>query len=323
MDTVGFYFIICPQRLQEPKVIFLSRSQTDFCKAASPRSLVYRVSAVTLAANLLLTVCKLLAALLGKSDAMLADAVHSASDAFTTVLVIIGAHISSRQADETHPYGHERLECVVSLALSAILFAVGAGIGWEGVHSLLFADAESAAKPTSIALLAAVLSILAKELMYRYTMRAAKKANSLSLRADAWHHRSDALSSVGSLAGIGGAMLGFPGADSLAAAGIALLILGVAFNLCRDTLGRLVDHAAPKETERQIRDLVLSENGVLSVDLLRTRLFGPRIDVDLEISACGDLPLRESHAIAERVRSAVCEAFPAVKTCTVHVNPCG
>lgn len=279
-----------------------------------------RVSVLTLAGNLLLTAFKLFAGLYGGSGAMVADAVHSASDVCTTVLVLVGVRISAKQADESHPYGHERLECLISLALALALFAVGGGIGWNGVRSLLFATGQT--PPSALALAAALVSIAVKELMYQATIRASKQAPAaaLSLRADAWHHRSDALSSVGSLAGIGGAMLGFPRADSLAAVILSAVVIAVAFGICRDTLRRLVDRSAPAELVEQLRETVLAQEGVCSVDLLRTRLFGSRVDVDLEIAVRADLPLVRSHEIAEQVRAAVC-AFPSVKLCTVHVNP--
>ena len=291
-----------------------------FHRLSLPKDPAVRVSVLTLAGNLLLTAFKLFAGLYGGSGAMVADAVHSASDVCTTILVLIGVRISARQADECHPYGHERLECLISLALALALFAVGGGIGWRGIHALLFAQGQT--PPSALALVAALVSIAVKELMYQGTVRAAKQAPSaaLSLRADAWHHRSDALSSVGSLAGIGGAMLGFPRADSLAAVILSAVVLVVAFGICRDTLRRLVDRSAPAELVEQLREVVLAQEGVCSVDLLRTRLFGARVDVDLEIGVCADLPLMLSHEIAERVRAAVC-ACPSVKLCTVHVNP--
>lgn len=286
----------------------------------SAEQIIYRTAAVTLGINLLLTACKLLAGIFGHSDAMVADAIHSASDAFTTVLVIIGARIASRQADASHPYGHERMECVLSLALALCLLGVGVGIGWNGVKALFFPPEQEAA-PTALALAAAVLSILVKEGMYRYTVHAAKQTGSLSLKADAWHHRSDALSSIGSLFGIGGAMLGFARADALAASVLALVICKVAFDLCRDTLGRLIDRAAPPETQEQIRAAARNVSGVLSVDRLRTRLFGSRVEADLEIGADGSLSLWQAHDIAERVENAVKQDVPGVKSCTVHVNP--
>ncbi len=289
-------------------------------KTKSTESIIYRVASVTLVINLILTAGKLAAGLFGGSGAMVADAIHSASDAFTTVLVIIGARIAAKQADDSHPYGHERIECVLSLALALILLGVGLGIGWNGLRSLFFPP-EQASPPTVLALAAAIVSILVKEGMYRYTVRAAKKTGSLSLKADAWHHRSDALSSVGSLLGIGGAMLGFPRADALAASVLALIICKVAFDLCRDTLGRLIDRAAPADTQEQIRKAVRDVPGVLSIDRLRTRLFGARVEADIEIGADGKLSLWQAHDIAEQVELAVSQNVPNVKSCTVHVNP--
>ncbi len=285
-----------------------------------PRDPAVRVSVLTLAGNVILTVFKLFAGLFGRSGAMVADAVHSASDVGSTILVLAGLRLAKRRPDENHPYGHEKLACVLTAGLALSLFVVGLGIGWRGIRSLLFEPDRPS--PTVLALVAAVVSIAAKEGMYHMTIRAAKKAPeaALSLRADAWHHRSDALSSVGSLAGIVGGMAGFPRADALAAVVLSAVVLGVAVGIARDALRRLVDRAADPELTGRLRKAAEEVPGVLSVDVFRTRLFGERVDADVEISVRADLPLRESHAIAEQVRAAVC-AFAPVKDCTVHVNP--
>ncbi len=278
------------------------------------------MSVLTLAGNLALTVFKLLAGLFGGSGAMVADAVHSASDVGSTVLVLAGLRLAKRKPDENHPYGHEKVACVLTACLALSLFAVGLGIGWQGVQSLLFEPDRPS--PTALALVAAVVSIAVKEGMYHLTVHAAKKVPeaALSLRADAWHHRSDALSSVGSLAGIVGGMAGYPRADALAAVVLSVVVLFVAVGIARDSLRRLVDRAADPELTAELRKAAESVPGVLSVDVFRTRLFGERVDADVEIGVRADLPLRESHEIAEQVRAAVC-AFEPVKECTVHVNP--
>ena len=174
-----------------------------------------RVSAVSIGLNIFLTVFKLAAGIAGHSGAMVSDAIHSASDVFSTVIVIIGFVVSRRKSDFEHQYGHERMECVSAMLLAVILAATGAGIGYNGMLKIFSQDYGTLQQPEFIALLAAIISILTKEAMYWYTVFAARKINSGSLKADAWHHRSDALSSVGSLIGIAGAMCGVKVLDPL------------------------------------------------------------------------------------------------------------
>lgn len=280
-----------------------------------------RVSRNSIAANFLLSAAKLAAGLAGHSGAMVSDAIHSASDVLSTIVVMVGVKVSSRESDKNHQYGHERLESVAALILAVVLAATGFGIGYNGLRTII-AGTEGGrfTVPTLLPLAAAVVSILVKEGMYWYTIRAAAAIRSDALRADAWHHRSDALSSVGSLAGIVGGMVGYPRADALAAVVLSAVVLFVAVGIARDSLRRLVDRAADPELTAELRKAAASVPGVLSVDVFRTRLFGERVDADVEIGVRADLPLRESHEIAEQVRAAVC-AFEPVKECTVHVNP--
>ena len=179
-------------------------TEQDFEKTAM------HVSAVSITANLGLTVFKLLAGVVAHSGAMISDAIHSASDVFSTIVVIIGIRISRKASDKNHPYGHERLECVAAIVLSTILAFTGLGIGYTAVRQIAGGDYAGLAVPGRFALVAALVSILVKEAMYQYTRVCARRIDSSALMADAWHHRSDALSSVGALIGIGGARLGFP-----------------------------------------------------------------------------------------------------------------
>ena len=172
-----------------------------------------------------------------------------------------------------------------------------------------------------MALAAAVISILVKEGLFWYTRFAAKQINSISLMAEAWHHRSDALSSIGSFIGIFGARLGYPVLDPVASVVIACFILKVAYDIFKETLDRMVDHACDEETEQAMRQLILSNEGVLALDLLRTRLFGSKMYVEVEIEADRDLPLYEAHNIAVQVHNGIEKGFPLVKHCVVHVNP--
>lgn len=284
-------------------------------------TIAMKVSAVSIIINLLLSVFKLAAGLLAHSGAMVSDAVHSASDVFSTIIVIIGVQIASRHSDEDHPYGHERLECVASIVLAIILLATGLGIGSEGVSNILSGHYEALEIPGKLALAAAVISIITKEWMYWYTRNAAKKINSGALMADAWHHRSDALSSVGAFIGILGSRLGYPVMDSIASVVICLFIIKAAFDIFKDAMDKMVDKACDPEVVEEMRAVIEANPGVIRLDDIRTRIFASKIYVDIEIAADGSLLLKDAHCIAEEVHDKIEESFPQVKHCMVHVNP--
>lgn len=279
-----------------------------------------RVSVNTIICNLVLTFFKLFAGLFSHSSAMISDAVHSASDVLSTVIVLIGVNLAGKSSDEGHPYGHERFECVAAILLSVMLALTGLGIGASGVKTL-FSEHSEIIVPGIFALIAAVLSIIVKELMFRYTASAAKKLNSSALMADAWHHRSDALSSIGSFLGILGAKIGFPMLDPLASVIICVFVLKAAAEIFIDAVGKMTDRAASSEIVLKIREITLADDGVIMIDDLKTRKFGDKIYIDLEISVDGNLPLIEAHGIAERVHDCIEANIPSVKHCMVHVNP--
>lgn len=276
-----------------------------------------RVSVVSIVWNVVLSLFKLIAGIVGHSGAMISDAVHSASDVFSTFVVILGVNIASRQSDEDHQYGHDRLECVAAIILAVVLFATGIGIGIGGVNKILGRDFGNTEIPGMIALAAAVVSIGVKEAMFWYTRAAAKKINSGALMADAWHHRSDALSSVGAFVGILGARMGFPVLDPLASVVICIFIAKAAYDIFKDAIDKMVDKSCDEETERAMREVILKQAGVQRVDMLHTRLFGARIYVDIEISADGEMTLREGHEIAQEVHDRIEEEFPLVKHCKI------
>ena len=206
-----------------------------------------RVSGLSILINLLLTAGKLLAGLLARSGAMISDAVHSASDVFSTLIVMIGVKLSGKESDREHPYGHERMECVAAILLSGILLATGLLIGYQGVRSIL-SKGEELQSPGILAAVAAGVSILTKELLFHYVRHQARKLDSPALMAEAWHHRSDALSSIGALAGILGARAGFPVLDPLASVVICVFIAKAAFDIFRDAVNKMVDHSCDEET---------------------------------------------------------------------------
>ena len=279
-----------------------------------------RVSGLSIIVNLLLTAGKLLAGLLARSGAMISDAVHSASDVFSTLIVMIGVKLSGKASDREHPYGHERMECVAAILLSGILLATGLLIGYQGIRSIL-SEREELQSPGILAAVAAGVSILTKELLFHYVRHQARKLDSPALMAEAWHHRSDALSSIGALAGILGARAGFPVLDPLASVVICVFIAKAAFDIFRDAVNKMVDHSCDEETETAIRLCAVEQPEVARIDLLRTREFGNRIYIEMEIAVDGELPLRQAHAVAERVHDEIEQRFPKVKHIMIHVNP--
>lgn len=280
-----------------------------------------RVSAVSIIVNLALAVFKLIAGLAAHSGAMVSDAVHSASDVFSTFIVIVGVRLSGKAADKEHPYGHERMECVASIILAFVLLETGIGIGASGIKTIVSGNYESLKVPGMLALVAAIVSIAVKEWMYWYTAGTAKKYNLSALKADAWHHRSDALSSVGALAGIAGARMGYPVLDSVASVIICLFILKAVYDIFMDAVRKMLDSSCDEQTEQRMRELILSQQGVLGLSLLQTRMFGARIYVDAEIEVDGEMKLKDSHEIAHRVHDAIEREFETVKHIMIHVNP--
>ena len=275
-----------------------------------------KVSTVSIVVNVLLSLFKLLAGVIAHSGAMISDAIHSASDVFSTIIVMVGIHLAGRKSDKEHPYGHERMECVAAIVLATVLAVTGLGIGWSAIQSIAKESTGVVVVPGVLALVAAVVSILTKEGMYWYTRFHAKKIDSSALMADAWHHRSDALSSVGALVGIAASRMGY-----LASLVICVFIEKAALDIFKDAINKMVDKACDEDTEQAIRECAEKQPGVIRVDMLKTRVFGNKIYVDLEIGADGNETLRDAHAVAERVHDHIEKEFPKVKHIMVHVNP--
>lgn len=290
-------------------------SEDEFQRVAN------KVSFVTIIGNILLSVMKLIAGFVAHSNAMISDAIHSASDVFSTFVVIIGIKLASKKADKEHPYGHERLECVAAIVLSMVLFITGFGIGTAALKNITSGDYNNIVVPGILALVAAIVSIVSKEAMYWYTRYNAKRIDSSALMADAWHHRSDAFSSIGALIGIAGARLGFPIMDSIASLIIFVFIIKAAYDIFKDAIDKMVDHACDDDTVNQIRECVMKHEDVLGIDMLQTRIFGNKIYVDLEIATDGSYTLSKAHTIAESVHDDIEKSFPKVKHIMVHVNP--
>lgn len=293
--------------------------QVQILDGAEREKIATQVSVVGIVGNVILTAFKLLAGIIARSGAMVSDAIHSASDVLATAIVMISMKFATKSADGEHPYGHERFECIASLLLSFILCIAGAGIGLSGLRKVI--GLEEAVTPGTLALIAAGVSIVVKEAMYWYTIKAARKINSSALKANALDHRSDAFSSVGSFAGILGAILGFPKLDALASLVIACFILRVAYTIFRDAIEKMVDKACSDEFVEQIKACISESEEVLSIDRVSTRLFGDRVYVDIEISLDKDLTLYEAHGYGHEIHDRIEEQYPEVKHCMVHINP--
>ena len=285
-------------------------------------AIAMEVSQKSLAVNVILSAIKFVAGVVANSGAMISDAIHSASDVFSTVIVMIGVKLSAKAEDKDHPYGHERLECVAAIILAMLLLMTGIFIGYESVQKILSAETEELAIPGTLAVVAAVISIIVKESMFWYTRHFARLIHSEALMADAWHHHSDALSSVGALIGIVGARMGLPVLDPVAGLFICFFIAKAAFDIFREATEKMVDHNADDAFENALREKILSYSEIHSIDLMKTREFGNRIYIELEVSVNGNLPLIEAHEIAENLHDDIENTFPSVKHIMIHLNPC-
>lgn len=281
----------------------------------------YKISIFSIACNVVLMIIKLIAGVLAHSYAMITDAVHTGSDVFSTFIVMVGVKISSKESDDNHEFGHERFESIAAILLAVMLFATGVGICYAGISKIVKGD-YAVLTFGWLALGAAIISIIIKEVMYQLTIRVSKKFDSSALKADAWHHRSDALSSVGSLIGVVGALCGVPVLDAIASLIICVFIFKVAIEIFMDAVSKLTDEACDKLTEEKISNTILSCDGVINIDSLKTRKFGSKVYVQVDICVDKNLDLTNSHNIAENVESLVLTQFSFIKECFVHVNPC-
>ena len=286
---------------------------------------IYKVTLVGSAANVLLTVFKFVAGIVGHSAAMTADAVHSLSDLLTDAVVLLFVRISSKPEDKDHDYGHGKYETLATTIVGLALAAVAVGLGWNAVESLLFwYEGGTLEAPGMLALWAAAVSIVIKELVYQYTVHRGKDLNSPAVEANAWHHRSDALSSLGTLAGIGGAILlgdRWTVLDPIAGLVVSLFILRVAWMLLKGGFNELLEASLPDEVEREILAIVTSFPDVSDPHHLRTRRIGSRYAIELHIRMDGQMPLAASHARTCEIERALKDRFGERTLITLHVEP--
>lgn len=280
---------------------------------------VFKVSTITLIGNVILSVFKILIGFICGSNAIVSDGIHSASDVLSTVVVMLGVRLSSKESDKEHPYGHERFECVAAIILSVMLFLTASIIGYTAIKNLFVTN--NKIHFGMLAIIIAIISIISKEAMYWYTKINADRINSNALLADAWHHRSDAFSSVGSLIGVVGFYYGYYILDCIAGIVICFCIYKVTFDIFNDAINKMIDHACSEDFENELISLIKKQDGVLGIDDFKTRMFGNKIYVDIEIKVAGDDSLQHAHLIAHKTHDVIENIYPIVKHCNIHVNP--
>ena len=288
--------------------------------SANRETTIRKVTWVGLLANVLLAGFKFLAGIIGSSQALVADAIHSLTDLTTDIAVIAGSHYWSRPPDESHPYGHRRMETLVTVFIGIVLAAAGIGVGWKAISTL---HMKHAATPGWIAVLAALIAIICKEAIYRWTAMIGRRVKSAALAANAWHHRSDAISSVPVLIAVAGARV-FPSwsfLDRVGAAVVSILILYSSIKIMWPAISELIDVGAPSETRKRIRRCTLKNEGVLQVHDIRTRYVSASIQVDLHIVVDGSITVREGHDIADNVKQCIVTEIQEVIDVIVHVDP--
>lgn len=292
--------------------------------AARERS-IYRVTVVGSIVNLLLLVFKFIAGFLGNSAAMLADAVHSLSDFATDIVVIVFVRISGKPEDKSHDYGHGKYETLATAIIGMLLLFVGFGILWNGASSIYdFVQGEPLGEPGMVAFVAALVSVVSKEVLYQYTVLTGKRVDSQAVIANAWHHRSDALSSVGTTVGIGGAILlgdSWRVLDPIAAVVVSFFIMKVSVKLLAPSLDELLEKSLPEEVERQILQTVLSAPGVSAPHHLRTRRIGSYYSIEMHVRMDGQLTLEQAHQTATVIETRLRELFGQSTLINIHVEP--
>ncbi len=291
----------------------------DSLDTATANKLKARASYVGAAINVLQTLLKISFGILGQSAALIADGIHSLSDLLSDLLVIIAVKLGSREADHDHPYGHRRFETIATVILGVSLIAIGGAIAWSVISRIEHPEHLPVPNPLSMGV--AGLSIVINEWLYHYTKRLAKKTRSKLLMANAWHQRSDAISSLVVLFGIGAVMLGYPLADAIAAIIVALMVAKIGLNLIFESIKELVDTSLPAKLIAEIRRTILSIDGVEGIHLLRTRHMGEDAYIDAHIVVDPRITVSEGHTIGDAVRDELISRFDDVIDVLVHVDP--
>ena len=278
-----------------------------------------KVTIISILLNIGLTMLKILAGILGNSTAIIADGLHSASDIITSFGVLIGNKISRKPRDDEHQYGHEKAESLVSFTLAAVLIGIALKIGYDGFKELI--NINNILVPNVLPLVVALISIAVKEYQYQITIRVAKRNNSSVLKADAWHHRSDALSSIAAFIGIGGAMLGFKILDPIATIIVAIVVVKVGINILKSSCDELMDSSISKEDIREIKLLIDNNENVYGIKDFKSRKYGSVAYIDMSIFIDKSKSLEEAHDIADKLERNIISNLGYIKEINIHTEP--
>ena len=278
-----------------------------------------KVTIISILLNIGLTMLKILAGILGNSTAIIADGLHSASDIITSVGVLIGNKISRKPRDDEHQYGHEKAESLVSFTLAAVLIGIALKIGYDGFKELI--NINNILVPNGLPLVVALISIAVKEYQYQITIRVAKRNNSSVLKADAWHHRSDALSSIAAFIGIGGAILGFKILDPIATIIVAIVVVKVGINILKSSCDELMDSSISKEDIREIKLLIDNNENVYGIKDFKSRKYGAVAYIDMSIFIDKSKSLEEAHDIADKLERNIISNLGYIKEINIHTEP--
>ena len=295
------------------------------CRMMSREKEIYKVTLVGSAGNVALLTFKFIAGVMGNSAAMIADAVHSLSDFITDVIVLAFVHVSAKPQDESHDYGHGKYETFATFIIGLAIMAAATGIIISGVAKLVdWASGKQLAAPGWLALAAAIVSIVVKEFLYRYTVHRGKQLGSQAVVANAWHHRSDALSSIGAAVGIGGAILlgnRWTALDPLASVVVGVMLVKVSIDLLRSSIGELTESSLPSDVEQEIEDIICSFPGICEPHNLRTRRIGNRFAIAAHVRMDGNKSLTEAHNRASAIERRLRERFGPQTHVTIHMEP--
>lgn len=278
-----------------------------------------KVTIISILLNIVLTILKILSGILGNSTAIIADGLHSASDIITSVGILIGNSISRKPRDDEHQYGHEKAESLVSFTLATVLIGISLKIGYDGLRELI--NVNNILVPNALPLVVALISIVVKEYQYQITIRVAKRINSSSLKADAWHHRSDALSSIAAFIGIGGAMLGLKILDPIASIIVAIVVVKVGIDILKSACDELMDSSISKQDISKIKSLVDSNEKIYGIKDFKSRKYGSVAYIDMSIFIDKSKTLEEAHDIADNLEHTIISGLSYVKEINIHTEP--
>ena len=278
-----------------------------------------KITVISILLNIGLTILKILAGIVGNSTAIIADGLHSASDIITSIGILIGNKISRKPRDDEHQYGHEKAESLVSFILAAVLIGIALKIGYDGFKDLI--NINNILVPNALPLVVALISIVVKEYQYQITIRVAKKINSSSLKADAWHHRSDAFSSIAAFIGIGGAMLGFKILDPIASIIVAIVVIKVGIEILKSACDELMDSSISKEDIREIKSLIDNNKKIYGIKDFKSRKYGSIAYIDMSIFIDKSKTLEEAHDIADNLEHSIISNLNYIKEINIHTEP--